>query len=92
MKSTSRDLIYTTDCPTPHGVGGLKSHQTVPAGTGKQSHAARGGWIEIRIVMAWINGFPSPTPHGVGGLKSKKHTKRPVKKRSHPARGGWIEI
>ena len=41
--------IHYYICPTPHGVGGLKSTWKDALTFYKKSHPSRGGWIEIEI-------------------------------------------
>ena len=49
--------------PTPHGVGGLKYERIVFGVIRKQSHPARGGWIEIFSSMPsfWRQSVPPRT-------------------------------
>ncbi len=55
---------FLTRCPTPHGVGGLKSRGEYVIHRGRGSHPSRGGWIEI-LMMSLVKAPTSgPTPHG----------------------------
>ena len=56
------------------------------------SHPARGAWIEIDSIHAFIAKQCGRTPHGVRGLKSGITTIVCLNFRSHPARGAWIEM
>ena len=62
--------MLSSQSPTPHGVGGLKSEVLHVYIVFFPSHPSRGGWIEINLWNFIWNHRRSPTPHGVGGLKS----------------------
>ena len=78
---------------TPHGVRGLKSKRNHLAQLlDRQSHPARGAWIEINYPSPHRSSTDGRTPHGVRGLKWCYLPHTAHGHRSHPARGAWIEI
>ena len=58
----------------------------------RPSRPARGGWIEMDVVLLLLPHCAGPAPQGAGGLKSLVVRQIGEDPRSRPARGGWIEI
>ncbi len=77
--------------PTPHGVGGLKWLAEHIQHLFRQSHPARGGWIEIRLRQTSISTIKSHPARG-GWIEISGLCDSALDHGSHPARGGWSEM
>ena len=79
-------------CPTPHGVGGLKSVAALIEYARHRSHPSRGGWIEISTVNPYLRQRSASHPSRGGWIEMPILSAEHCPTTSHPSRGGWIEI
>ena len=63
--------------PSPHGEGGLKYGEPLCFSQNDVSLPTRGGWIEIKLCMAWRSEAAGPSPHGEGGASHRPPIPQP---------------
>ena len=69
LKCVSPAPVAPLSRPVPQGAGGLKWNYQPKDEHTAVSRPARGGWIEIHLLMAAGLRAECPVPQGAGGLK-----------------------